>query len=65
MEDLPYWFKAGFTLKILEIFCMQYTKDNFKQDKLQTIRNEIPMLNLENLEIICGGGGEGGCIYAS
>ena len=36
---------------------MQYTKDNFKQDELQTIRNEIPMLNLENLEIICWGGG--------
>ena len=47
-------------LKILEIFCMQYTKDNFTQDELQTMRNQIPMLNLENLEIVWGEGG--GCI---
>ena len=31
--ELPYWFKTSFWPKILEIYCMQYAKDNFTRDE--------------------------------
>ena len=51
---LPHWFKAGFLLKILEIFRTQFVKDNVTLDELQVMQNWTLTVNSENLETVEG-----------